>query len=504
MSILNKTLKNSSYAMIAYILLALLSILTRRVFVYYFPVDYLGYENLFSNIFSLLSILDLGVETLIFYRLMTAFSKKDHAESNELLSIYSFLYRIVGILILFLGFLLIPILPLIIKNFNNDDKNLLIIIYCIQLLAVVITYFFTYARIVFVASQDEYLCTIVEVIVSILFNTLKIAVIILLHNFIVFFLINVIQNVFSVFIIFLIAKRKYSELFVRKNIITFNHVFKKKNFLGDISNFFIQKISGVIYGSTDSLIITAFLGLELTGLFSNYILISGFISLGLEKILTPFQAAISKIVNEKENNDADSIFFSFDLIAFILASIISTFYYLFFNKMISLFFGEKFVIYGSFVLFFSINQYIMWNHKFLTYYRYSFGNYQTDKYYILGGCILNVILSVLLQYKLGIAGIMLGTCVGHLGFWIGRTIVVFKEYLHHGLLKYLYYQIRNTVILLLEFIVIYEISLHVENNMAIIFKFISFSIIIIINMCLVVFSKQGKEFTSYIKKVYRR
>ena len=61
---IKNTLKNSLYAILSYFLLAILALAVRKVFIQFLSVEYLGYEGLFGNLFALIAIADLGIETV--------------------------------------------------------------------------------------------------------------------------------------------------------------------------------------------------------------------------------------------------------------------------------------------------------------------------------------------------------------------------------------------------------------------------------------------------------
>ena len=110
---IKNTLKNSLYAILSYFLLAILALAVRKVFIQFLSVEYLGYEGLFGNLFALIAIADLGIETVILYRMFPAFAKKDKEEINKIIAIYKLLYRFVGLAIFIIGICLLPFLKFI-------------------------------------------------------------------------------------------------------------------------------------------------------------------------------------------------------------------------------------------------------------------------------------------------------------------------------------------------------------------------------------------------------
>lgn len=66
---IKNVLKNSTYSIAFYGVLAALGLISRKAFVYFLSIELLGYEGLFANIFSILSLAELGVSSVITYSL---------------------------------------------------------------------------------------------------------------------------------------------------------------------------------------------------------------------------------------------------------------------------------------------------------------------------------------------------------------------------------------------------------------------------------------------------
>ena len=88
-----KTLKNSLISVAAQICTLLLQFINRRVFVIFLDIEYLGYQTLFSNIFSLLSVAELGVGNIIAFQLYKEISNNNRNEIGKLMYLYKCLYR---------------------------------------------------------------------------------------------------------------------------------------------------------------------------------------------------------------------------------------------------------------------------------------------------------------------------------------------------------------------------------------------------------------------------
>ena len=61
------SIRNTIYALGTQIISMLMSFIVRTVFIYTLGKNYLGFNGLFSNIFSILSLTELGMGTAIIY-----------------------------------------------------------------------------------------------------------------------------------------------------------------------------------------------------------------------------------------------------------------------------------------------------------------------------------------------------------------------------------------------------------------------------------------------------
>ncbi|NCC69767.1 MAG: hypothetical protein EOM14_16545, partial [Clostridia bacterium] len=113
-------LRNTLISFGSFVLIFLFGIGIRRLFLDNLSIEYLGYEGLFSNIFAVLSTLDLGAGSILLYRLYRAIAGNNEAEIRKLLAMYARLYRLVAGIVLLLGLAMIPLLPFLIRDQISD------------------------------------------------------------------------------------------------------------------------------------------------------------------------------------------------------------------------------------------------------------------------------------------------------------------------------------------------------------------------------------------------
>lgn len=451
--------KNSIWSILSYLSTGIIALLVRKLFIVYLPVELLGYEGLFGDLFAIMSLANLGLDTIIAYRLYPAFAHKDESAICKLMNIYKTIYRIVGSIILLISSMLVPFLHFIIKN-NELNWGYIYLVYFIQLITILCTYFLGYKRILFLVEQKNYECIKVDTIFSVLSNVLRILVIVLFKSYILYLIVNVVMTLSANIVISKKFEIEYAYA-TKKVKISIQDV-KEEGLYSDIKNNIVQKIGLTIYSSTDNIIISSFLSIGTVALVSNYNLLAKCINTALEAVVGALQPYIGNTMYSDSKEHGIEIFNILNYLSHIVACIVADSFFILLNPVITIWIGKEKLLPVIFSLAFALNQYIGWNQRILTLYRNVIGKYEVDKNYILIGAILNVGISLILVKPLGVAGIIIGTVIGHLGFWIGRIKVVFGEYIQSDLKHYLLNQIKYFISWGCEIVILYFICANMD------------------------------------------
>lgn len=446
-------LRNSIYSLLSFFFLSLMGIYIRKLFNENLPVELLGLEGLFSNIISILSLAELGVSSVINYSLYKALAENDEKEINILMNIYRFMYKIIGVFILGISIILFFFLPKIINN-TELPWNYIELVYVIQIITVLSTYFIAYKRTLFVADQKDYICIKIDTVCRCLANIVRIIAIVFYHSYIFYALTALFFNILSNIIISINVNKKYKFLTYRK--VSYSDICNR-NFFKDIKNFMIHKIAYILYGGADSIIITAFLGLHTAGLLANYLLIHSGIYSIMYKCFQGIIPTLGNLVYSESEEKKIKIYNTVDLMYTFLGAYICCIYILFFQKFISLFFGAQFLLPDGYVWLLAFNVFLAIQFENACNYRNTYGSFEKDRLYMIMSAVTKVILSILFVEKFGIIGLMMGTIVGLVFIVYGRLVIVFKYIFNKSICKYLIKHIVYSSILFLEIIFIEQI-----------------------------------------------
>jgi hypothetical protein len=162
-----------------------LAFASRTVFIKSLGTEYLGLNGLFANVLNALSLAEMGIGTAICYALYKPIAENDMEQIKSLLAFYRKCYAYIGIFVIFIGCLLIPFLPYLIKGEVTIPVNITQIYLCF-LANSVIGYFFAHKRTIIDESQNKYLTNAVDFSSKTLISIVQIFILIKFQNYMAF------------------------------------------------------------------------------------------------------------------------------------------------------------------------------------------------------------------------------------------------------------------------------------------------------------------------------
>lgn len=482
------------------LLITLLSLVTRRLFLDSLKIDYLGYDGLFTSIFSFLTLSEMGIAGIITYHMYSEIATENKQQICKLLYMYKQIYKIVGLFVFLAGTVISFFLPFILKN-NQDSWGFIYTIYFLQLMATLCTYFFAYRRILFITHQKIYFCTMVDTFVTIISTFLKMAVLVWLKNYILYLLIGILANIISNIIIAWYSRVSFPEIV--KTVVT-KEDFQKLNLWHDVKNMMATKIAGTIYGSSDSIIMTLFLGVSTVGMVNNYQMISSKIQEFILSLFKALQASIGNMVYDKDKEKGIGFFYALDLMGFYLGLVAAVGMIVVGQDFIILWLkNESLQLSLIFLILLSVNVFISICNNPMNYFRNTLGHFESDRNYMIAAAVINIIFTLLLVIPFGVGGVMIGTVAGHLLIFMGRTVVVYKHYVKRAPFEYYKFFLFRLLIMISTAFISLFITKNIEKGiLGLLLKGV-FSVVFS-TLIFIIYSIRKEEFKviiSYIKKI---
>ena len=148
------SIKNTSVSFITNLLTIVIGLIAQGIFIKILGSEYLGINGLFSNIISMLGIVELGVGSAIIYHLYKPIVEEDIKKVKALMNFYKKCYTIIALIILTIGLMIIPYLNLFIEEVTIDIN--ISLVYILFIIEIVCSYLLSYKRSIINANQKNY------------------------------------------------------------------------------------------------------------------------------------------------------------------------------------------------------------------------------------------------------------------------------------------------------------------------------------------------------------
>lgn len=491
---------NLIFSLIYNITITVLNFVTRTIFIHTLGAEYLGLNGLFTNVLSILSLAELGVGSAITYSLYKPIADRDNERIKSLMRLYAKAYRVIGWAIFLLGIALIPVLKYIV-NLNVGVEINYYIIYIMFLLNTVISYwFFAYRSVIIYANQEGYILTNIETGFAILRSLVQFIVLLTLKNYYLYLLLPILLGITKNIVISKTAGSKY-PIINEKNAKPLKKSDIKKIFQ-DVFALSLFKISSVVYGATDNIIISTFLGTYTVGLVSNFTLIIQLVTSYVNMIFQSMYASVGNL-NVSESVDYKyTIFKRLNLLNFWIYTYCSICLGCFLNPCIKVWLGEVYCMDISTVILLSIVFLIPGLNNIINVYKDACGLFKEVQIRSLATAIVNLCVSIILVKLIGLNGVYLGTIIAYLTtIYVVDCRVVFKIVFELSVIKY-YISLLKKMMLI---VFLFPLSLFIVNRFNITswlwLILVWLLITVIINGILFLIYRNTEEF-EYLKGIF--
>lgn len=445
------SIKNVKISTVIYFFSILLQFINRTFFLKFLSINYLGINGLFSNVLSLLNLTELGIGSAMAFALYEPCSCENQKLIKQIMYLYKKVYIVLGIIILIVGIIITPFLDFFIETppQNIGNYHLYYVLYVIN---ISISYFYTYKRSLIICYQKQYISSITTFLKNLFICIFQIITLYLTRSYVVYLIVQIIFTFLENIFISRIADKMYPFLeekttFPPKSII--NNI--KKNVLA----MSFHKIGSVIVTGTDNLIITKFVSLSATGIYSNYLIIISSINSFLTQIFSSITASVGNLISEKDENKIYSVFKNILFLNFLLYLITSGGMFIIFNDFITIWLGEQYTFSLYIVFFICLNFFSAGMRKTILTFKDASGLFWNDRYKPIAEGIGNIVLSIPLTIYLGISGTFIGTIITNI--FIASIIegyVLYKYLFKKDIKKYFFDIFKYYVVYFIYFLIL--------------------------------------------------
>lgn len=420
--------KNASQNIVFGLLLRLqqtvLPFLIRTVMIRYMGEQYLGLNSLFTSILHILNLAELGVGSAMVFSMYKPIAEDDEATICALMKLYRRYYRLIGMIIGVIGCLLTPAIPHLISGEVPGELNVYVL-YWLNLGATVLTYWlFAYKNCLLQAHQRSDKISLVSMTIGVLQFAAQFAVLIFTKNYYFYLIVALVTQVLTNLSTAYVAGKMYPQYSPKGKL---NREDTRK-INGKIRDLFTSKVGGVILSSSDAVVISAFLGLSILGIYQNYYFILtaiiGIVETMLQSVIAGLGNSFVTETKEKNYNDLKKFTFVFMWVTGICVCCFLGLY----QPFMRIWVGEALMLESGAVVCFAVYFFLFTIYRLINIYKDAAGLWHEDRFRPLITAVINLILNLLWIKPLGIYGVLLSTILSILVVgmpWVLRNLFTF-------------------------------------------------------------------------------
>ncbi len=426
-----------------------LKFVVRTVFIHTLGKSYLGINGLFSDILTMLSLTELGFDTAINFKMYKPLAEGDDKRVRVLLKFYKQAYRVVGATILCLGLALMPFLPVLIKDYDSLETLGInaTLIFGLHIMRQVSSYlFFAYRSSIMKTNQKMYILDLVGFGITFLTNITKILVLVFFKNFVLYtatvVLFNILQNLINA----VIATKYYPQFFTpEEDKLSKDEV---KGLLKDCGAVFIYKLNNVVIKATDNTVISAFIGLVVVGLYSNYLLFYTTVNSFFDRIYTAVKASMGNLFAVESTEKKYAFFQIMNYLSVLLYGTAGVGVAVCADELIERWLGADFVILQPFAILMGTEILFHGIKVNLGQIRNVSGVFRQMWFRPVIGVIINLGVSITLVQFIGVYGVVIGTITADIfaNFLVDPRVIY--KYSFNGFRPVSEYYLKNLLYLL--------------------------------------------------------
>lgn len=489
---------NIMFGYIAQVGILILSFVGRKIFLTFLSADYLGINGLYSNILTILSLAELGLDTAVVYSLYKPVAEKDNVLIASLLKFFKKIYFVFALGIFAIGVCLVPFLKYLITS-DMPERDL-IFYYVLFLTNTVASYFVAHKVALLSASQQQRIQKMVSLSTSFALQLMHIVVLLIWKNYYAYIIATVCSTILTNAILSIVCTKIYPEIFRCSATVEF----EKKTIIERVGATFLYKLGSVIVNSTDNILISILVSTVAVGYYSNYYIVVSAVQGFLAIITTSMVAGIGNLAAKGTRDEQTKLFDMMLLFYHAVGAFGLVGFSLLFNDLITIWLGTEYLFDNFTVFIIAFNFYLSNAISPVWMFREANGMFSEVKFLLLIRAAINIALSIVLGKIWGTFGIFLATAVSLIftNFWIEPKLLS-EKILKRKQSRYWLKQVKYLVITVVAFVGCYFATFWLGNS----FGWLALKTIIVCTITTVAFivpnynTLEFKKIKGYINRI---
>lgn len=417
---LKKSLLNARVNLIFYFLSLALSFFSRKIFLDTLGADFMGLIGTLNNLLGFLNLAELGISTAIGYVLYKPLFERNELKINEIISVFGFIYRRIGFIILGAGCVLACFLPFIFPN-NVFNIGVIYFAFFSYLTTSLIGYFANYKQTLLGADQKNYVVTAYFQSAVLIKTLLQMGLVYYTGNYYLWIGMELLLGITYSVILNWKVNQVYPWL---KSEVKKGKLLLKQypDVIKYTKQLFVHKLGGFVQFQTTPFLVYAFVSLKTVAFYGNYTLIIDKISIFISNLLGSTNAGVGSLIAEGNSKRIQQVFWELMGIRFLIAGTISFTLLKLTSAFIALWLGSEYVMPQHILYLIIINSFISYTRGATDQFIYGYGLFQ-DTWAPIAEVIINLTVAILGGYFWGLPGILMGNITS-----LFIIIIIWKPY----------------------------------------------------------------------------
>lgn len=416
----HKSILNAKVNLLFYFLTIILSFYSRKIFLECLGTEFIGLTGTLGNILGYLNLAELGIGSCVSFFLYKPLEEDNRQKIIEIMSVFKYLYRIIGLVIGGTGIIISISFPWLFPNVTFG-LGLVYFSFFSLLGSALIEYFINYRQLLLAADQKKYIVsaylqtaqlakTLIQIYLSYTYRNLYIWV--------------AVEFIFGLIgCIFLNWKISREYPWMKTNGENGRKLLSKyPGIIKNTKQIFIHQIKDFILNKSDELFIFAFVSLSMVSFYGNYTIIVNRLSQLFGRMLDGMGASIGNLVAENNKKHIIEIFWQLMAMRYLITGFLCYSIYLFTEPFITLWLGEDYLLNHHILILLVVYLYLSNIRNVVDMFNHSYGLY-ADVWAAWAELAINLSITIVGGIYYGIVGILLGKIIS-----VGIIITLWKPY----------------------------------------------------------------------------
>lgn len=439
-----KSLLNARINLICYFVSLLVAFFTRKIFLNQLGTEFIGLTGTLQSLLGFLNMAELGVGTAIGYVLYKPIYDNDKIKINEIISVFGYLYRCIGLFIIGAGVVLSLFLPWIFPDINFSWGVIYFGFYA-YLASSMLGYFVNYKQTLLSADQRNYVvtgyfqaATTAKVIVQMILA-------LTIRNLYVYFAIELLFGIINSVI--LQWKINVTYPWLRSEVKLGKQLFKKYPEIGKyVKQLFVHKIGAFVQFQLSPFLIYAYVSLPVVALYGNYTLITQRVQSFLTAILNSTGAGVGNLISEGNKDKIYSVYQELLSFRFFIAGYFVMCIYMLINRFICVWLGAEYEMSHGVVVLICVQLFMQMVREVTDQFIFGYGLFY-DTWAPLVESFLFVIVSMILGSLYGLEGVLVGPLISTFVIvYLWKPYFLFSKGFRYPVYRYWFLLCHNLIV----------------------------------------------------------